>query len=1293
MLSEPEPVLPARAEDWSALKDAVKRFEQAWHETPRPGIDGFLPVDGPLRSRVLIELVHIDLELRLKAEDPARVEEYIARYPELTHNPSDIIELIVAEHGLRRRCEPGLDLSEYLRRFPQYGAELPKRIEHRTVVVGAPSQRAGDLQVAPPEVPGFTLLELIGRGGMGVVFKALQTSLDRPVALKFLLEECAQDPAWLTRFRREARTASALNHPHICTIYDTGEFAGRPYLSMELVEGRTLDALLGQRLPVPEIARLLGQVARALAAAHAVGVVHRDIKPANVMVRDDGIVKVLDFGLARQQLAPDIQRTIWNGPDTDPTMRVGTPYYMSPEQARAEPVSTATDIFSLGLVLYELATGVHPFHAYAEFAVLQAIAVQTPVPPSRLNPEIPIRLDALIQHMLAKDSRLRPTAVEVEAALIQLVAQVSGPPARQPRETSRRPVVGRQEEWATLRSCCEEAAAGRGLLVCVTGEPGLGKTTLVESFLDEQEAGGGTWHLARGRCSERLAGAEAYLPFLEALDSLLHDDAGASATQALKLLAPTWYVQLVPLAADDPSLARVFAEAKDCSQERRKRELSVFLHEVSRQRPLVIFLEDIHWADPSSVDLLAYLGSKCSTWRLLLLLTYRPSDLLRTEHPFGPVKLELQGRGVCREIALPYLSRDDLDRYLTLAFAQHHFPPDLAALLHARTEGNPLFMVDLLRYLRDRGVIVEDGGHWALVRAMPDLQRELPESVRGMIQRKLDQLGPADRPWLMAASVQGPEFDSVVVAQLLGRDAADVEERLEVLERVHQIVRFIREQTFADRTLTLRYRFVHVLYQNALYAALQPTRKAAWSVAAAQALLKHHGEKSAHLAAELALLFEVGRDHDRAAEHYHLAAENAVRIFAHREAVALAQRGLALLQALPETPQRARRELPLQMTLGIQQQVVHGYAAPEAEPTYSRAWALCEQLQESPPLFRVLWGLWMFYEVGSNLEKSRELADRLFDLARQANDPAQLVQAHMAQAVTSFSLGDPAATRDHTEQVVALYDPKRHAGHTHLYGQDPRVTSLAFGAVALWLLGYPDQAIERSREAIALGRQTGHPTTRGLALYFGSMLGQYCRDAPAVQQDAEATVSIGTEHGLSLWVANGLIMSGWALAEQGASAEGIAQLRQGLTAWVTTGAETHRTYFLGLLAEALCKGGQIDEGLSVLTEALTMIHSSGTVFYAAELHRLKGEFLLRQDSSDAACREAEACFERALLVARQQRAKSLELRAAMSLAHLYQKQNRGTQGRPLLAECYNRFTEGFDTFDLQQAKALLELLS
>jgi predicted ATPase/predicted Ser/Thr protein kinase len=1291
--AEPVPLPPD--DDWSALKDAVRRFEVAWRQGPRPVPDDFLPVGGKLRFRLLVELAHIDLELRLKAGEAARAEEYLARYPDLAGDRSAAAGLIAAEYNLRRRGEPGLCRDDYLRRFPQYRAEL-EQAEPATVAASGPDTPQRCAAAVPetlPEVAGYEVLGLLGKGGMGVVYKARQQSLDRLVALKFLPAECARDPAWLARFRREALTASSLNHPNICTIYDTGESSGRPFHSMELIQGRTLQELVSQRRPAEELARLIGQAARALAAAHAAGVVHRDIKPTNLMLRDDGIVKVLDFGLARRLATSGTSSRACAGPDTDPGTRAGTPLYMSPEHARAEPVGPASDIFALGLVLYELATGQHPFLADSAFSILHAIAAQPPLPPARLNPEVPAALDALILQMLAKDARLRPPATEVDAVLAELTENRARLPEHLRPGLGRPPTVGRQQERAALWAAFESATAGRGLLLCVTGEPGLGKTTLVEDFLDELAAGGRPHSVGRGRCSERLAGAEAFLPFLEALDNLLQGDGGASAAQMLKLMAPTWYVQLAPPTAADPSPAGGRAEAESASQERRKRELGVFLRELSLLRPLVLFLDDVHWADPSSADLLAYLGSKVAGLPLLLVLTYRPSDLLRSQHPFGPVKLDLQGRAVCREISLPYLNHDDVDRYLALAFAGHQFPQEFTGVLHARTEGHPLFMVDLLRYLRDRGVIVQDGGAWALARAAPDLHGELPQSIRGMIERKVGQLSTADRHLLMAASVQGPEFDSAVVARVLGREAADVEERLEVLECVHVLVRRIREQAFPDGTLTLRYGFVHVLYQNALYAALQPTRKAAWSAAAAGALLDHYGEKSAGLAAELAVLFEAARAPERAADYYLAAAENAARNFAHREAVALARRGLALLGTLPDTPARARRELPLQITLGMQLQLTLGYAAPQAERTYSRARVLCEQMPESPPLFPVLWGLWLVYKVRSELGKAREQAEHLFRLAQAVQDPAQLLQARQALAITSLCLGDPAATREHMEQGVALYDPKRHPGNTLRYGHDPGVQCLAFGAVALWLLGYPDQAAQRSREAVARGGELGQPSTLAPALHFAAMLRQYRREVPAVRESAEATLAIATEHGLSFWRTCGEILRGWALAEQGVRGCGIAQLRQGLAAWKAAASETYRTYFLALLAEALGKEGQIEEGLGVLAEALAQMQATGEGFHGAELHRLQGEFLLRREAAEGAGTEAEACFHRALMIARRQQARSLELRAAMSLARLYQKQDRPAEARPMLAECYGRFTEGFDTPDLQEAKALLERLA
>jgi predicted ATPase len=376
--------------------------------------------------------------------------------------------------------------------------------------------------------------------------------------------------------------------------------------------------------------------------------------------------------------------------------------------------------------------------------------------------------------------------------------------------------------------------------------------------------------------------------------------------------------------------------------------------------------------------------------------------------------------------------------------------------------------------------------------------------------------------------------------------------------------------------------------------------------------------------------------------------------------------------------------------LGVQLQVAQGYAAPEAEHIYDRARTLCEQLAETPSLFRVLWGLWMFYLVRPDLGKARELAERLFTLAQ---DQAQFLQAREALVVTFLHLGDPGMARDHMEQAIALYDTKRHKSLTDLYGQDPAVTCLAFGAVALWLLGYPDQGVQRSREAVALGQELRQPNTLGLALYFGAILRQYRREAPAVRESAEAAAAIAAEHGISLWQAVGLVMCGWALAEQDQAESSIARIRGGLTAWQATGGGTHRPYHLALLAEALGRAGQLEEGLGALDESLALAQRTGEGFHAAELHRLRGELLLRQDTAEGTCHEAEACFCQSFAIARRQRAKSLELRAAMSLTRLYQKQGRTAEARQMLAECYGWFTEAFDTPDLREAKLLLEQLA
>ena len=425
---------------------------------------------------------------------------------------------------------------------------------------------------------------------------------------------------------------------------------------------------------------------------------------------------------------------------------------------------------------------------------------------------------------------------------------------------------------------------------------------------------------------------------------------------AMQQIAPTWYSQVAPLSTGSSSAARPMLE-RAASQERLKRELVEFLKEASRTDPLVLFFDDLHWADASTIDLLGYVADRFDDSRLLIIVTYRPSELTLASHPFLQLKRELQMHGSCIEIALDFLSQSEVEKYLAIEFPEHSFPAQVPELIYSKTEGNPLFMVDLVRYLRDRGAIAFVDGHWRLAGSFPDVERDLPASVRGMIERKIGQIGDEDRRLLQVASVAGNEFDSAVITKAIGADAVEVEERLDVLERSFGLVRSVGEKELPDHTLTLRYRFVHVLYQNALYSQLRPTRRASLSASVAEALRGFYGKKLAPIASRLAVLYEAARDWVQSAEYFRLAARHGLHSFAFQESMLLSRRGLALVEKLPRSAERAKAEMRLLTTLGLAQMMVKGYSASDVLQTHLKLATLCRQLGDKHQLFQAQFGL------------------------------------------------------------------------------------------------------------------------------------------------------------------------------------------------------------------------------------------------------------------------------------------------------------------------------------------------
>jgi adenylate cyclase len=1140
----------------------------------------------------------------------------------------------------------------------------------------------------------YEVVQKLGEGGMGTVYKARDRRLDRPVALKTIVAEMTADPSRRRRFIQEARAASALNHPNIITIYEIEEWEGSNYIAMEYIEGQTLGALAEKQGDPLALLPIFRQVAEAISVAHAAGIVHRDIKPDNVMLRPDGYVKVLDFGLARLARASEgLSETA-----TRPGLLIGTARYMSPEQARGDTVDAPSDIFSMGVLFYELVTGAHPFFSGPAAATMFAILSQAATPPSRLNPEVPPALEDLILRMLAKEAVLRPTALDVLDELGRIGRQgiAPVPPRLSP---SKRQSVGRDRERQELEAGFAAAVAGSGTLVCVVGEPGLGKTTLVEEFLEALRGDRGRAWIARGRCSERLGGTDALLPILEGLDTVLRGDSGDQAARILKRFAPTWYLQVAPSLGD--STQETLAEqARTASPERMKREFHGFLEEIARVRPVVFFLDDVHWSDESTCDLLSYLGSRCASLPVLLVATYRPSDLQAARHVFPQVKARWQGGGGSREIALEFLTRDDVERLVALRFPEHRFPGELLQLLHAKTEGNPLFLSDMLRFLRDAQVAKPQDQGWVLARDVAEVEKEIPATIRNMVQLKIDRLSEDDRKLLVAASVQGVQFDSAVVAKALGRDPAEVEERLQELDTLHGFVRMVGEQEFPDRTLTVRYRFVHVFYQNALYASLAPSRRVSLSATVAGALVGFGGDKQPARAADLAVLYEAARDSARAAPFFLAASRHTARLFAYPEAALLAQRGLKALSSLPDSDERARLELSLTVTLGVALMATRGYAATEVEAAHRRARDLCLRLGDNRKLFPATWALWVVYLIGGQLTKAMEVAEQLQAVARTSPEPANEVAALNALGITVGYRGRLREGGEHLQRSVELYDPSRHTFFTSLYVLDPMITSLCMLGRFEVVLGDLDRALGRVLEASEKARRLNHHQSIAYTTFFESWIRHERGEVDLTRERAEAAMALSKEHGLHQILEWARIARGWALCAQGKVREGVADMRRSLETQRLMHSALEGPYTLGLLAWALSRQGEHEEALRQLDEARRLIEANDERYCEAELLRLRGEVLLskalesevtaaregeapRPHQADPLLAEAAAAFGQALHLARERGTRTVELRAAVSLFRLEKDEDA-------LKTALDRLTEGVESPLVTSARALLQ---
>jgi DNA-binding winged helix-turn-helix (wHTH) protein/predicted ATPase/energy-coupling factor transporter ATP-binding protein EcfA2 len=825
-------------------------------------------------------------------------------------------------------------------------------------------------------------------------------------------------------------------------------------------------------------------------------------------------------------------------------------------------------------------------------------------------------------------------------------------------------ILGRDAELATVRNWFGWVVSGKRQTVFITGEAGIGKTTLVQAFLEQAVEVPGTV-VVRGQCLEHFGSGEAYLPVLDGFSRLCKSSAGARVLQVLREQAPSWLAHMSSL---PPPLERDILQPQSAGapRERMLREMAEAIDTLTEQSPLLLVLEDLHWSDYSTLDLISHLARRGDPARLMIIGTYRPVDVILASHPLRGVKRELQAHRLCHELPLEYLTEDAIDQYLAVRFPGRHLPSRLRHTIYRRTDGNPLFMVNLVEYLIDHNVIAQEQGSWKLRVECSEAEHGIPSSIKELIEKQIERLSADERRVLEAASATGMEFSTVAIAAGLDMPREWVDAHCEELARRHQFLFPAGLAELPDGTITPRYRFKHVLYREVPYSLIPAMRRAQIHQRIADRAVGIFRERASEIAAELAMHFEQSRDWPRALQYLIEAARTAARRSAHHEAAELSQRGLEVLKWLPETTERVQQEVTLRMILSVSLMAVQGFAADEMEKLHGLGQALFKSQGPSPQLFNLLALLVLYYKFTGQMRSAEEIAVQLLQIAETLGDSALVMEAHRSMGSALVEQGKCAEAIKHFNQASALYPANHNHPHTLTTAHDCKVVSECFSARALWILGEPDGAMHRMEGALAFAKELSHPGSSMFVAHFAAQLHQLRGETLLARQQASEVLQMADEYGLDLWQALGNIDMGWAVAEMEDRQHGIDQMQRGVAAYMATGAKLWCPYFLGLLADQLGKAGRLEEGLQEIARAVSLAEESGEMYALAELYRIKSELISQKEATrentpvaDSAPKGAKALSEQGLAeqnlaepyfaegvsIAKHQRTSSREVRA------------------------------------------------
>jgi DNA-binding SARP family transcriptional activator/predicted ATPase len=849
--------------------------------------------------------------------------------------------------------------------------------------------------------------------------------------------------------------------------------------------------------------------------------------------------------------------------------------------------------------------------------------------------------------VLARELGAEPSLATLELYEQLLhVGDAATPPMRGRVASATLKLVGRHEEWEALLAAWRRAARGQAQLLVITGEAGIGKTRLAEEVLE--------WTAQQGLANARTRcyaaeGRLAYAPVAE----LLRKDALRAGLSRLEDVWLREVARLLPeLAAERPDLPR--AEPLTGAWQRRCLFEALARAVLVASQPLLLFIDDLQWCDRDTLEWLHYLLRFDLHAKLLVVGTVR-SEEVADNGALSSLLLDLRKEGQLIEIALGPLDLEETAE-LAAAISGRELEAELQTRFFQETEGQPLFVVETARAGFE---LKDDEG------ATPS---GLPPKVQAVIKARLAQLSPQARELVAVAATVGRDFSFDVLAQASDLDEEGLVRALDELWGR----RIVREQSMDS------YDFSHDRIREVAYLDVSPIKRRLLHRRVAQALELLHAADLDDVSAPLATHYERAGQLAKALRFYERAAEVARRVYANEEAIRLLSRALALLEGLPHDLERDRQELALQVALSTPLNATQGYTSAALERALQRVRSLGSRLGEHGPLIHSLVGLFAAYLVRGDIRCSYEFGEEALKHAQ--NEAALRSEAHLALGGSLVSLGELTRAKDHFEQAILLndYDSEQ---WSLVFGASSKGFSHAWGAHALWLLGYPERAKERSQEAIAYAEKLEHPYSLVVANAYGAILFQLRGDLASCRRHAEAARELCAKYGFAYYIEWGAILGGWLLAQEGAYEAGVTETRRGLENLQSAGAEFRRPYYLSLLADACRDAGRLDEAREAIGEALATAERHHELWWSAELHRLKGEL--------SAPPSAEACFHKALKIARHQESKSLELKAALSLGRLWRAQGKTGKAQELVKSVYAWFSEGFDTADLQEARVFL----